>query len=292
MVRQFALRVRLYPTPEQTRAFAQIAGSYRLVFNLALEQRCTFWRQAKATGQGLSCYAQKMELPALKREAPFLQAAPSHCLQQTLHDLDAVYKNFFEDRTGYPKPRKRYEHDSFRFPDRRQIRLDSRRELLYLPKCGYRKGDYGPTRCRLHRRIKGSLRSVNRAILDKGWGMLRVRPGQKLAARGGRLLAVPANHTSQRCYAYSHVVAASRLSQERFECVACGHEANADYNAALTIRRLGLVRLGLAGLDGPVAGTAVAARGSLGISRAAKRECSSGSGGVLPEPASSGCLAA
>ena len=115
---------------------------------------------------------------------------------------------------------------------------------------------------------------LNRVIFDKGWGMFRIRLGQKLAANGGRLLIVPANYTSQRYAACGHVAAASRLSQSCFLCASCGHESNADHNAAQNIRRLGLMRLGLADHDGPAAGTAVAARGALGISRAGKRECS------------------
>lgn len=96
----------------------------------------------------------------MKEVALFLKAVPSHCLQQALADLDAAYRNFFEGRTGYPRPRRRYEHDSFRFPDRRQIRLDSRRGLLHLLKFGRTKADSGAIRCVLHRRIKGRLRSV------------------------------------------------------------------------------------------------------------------------------------
>jgi putative transposase len=441
-----ALRVRLYPTDGQEAFFGQIGGCARLVYNTALEQRSTFWRQyQRAEGRSLSWYTQKAELPALKQAAPYLKDVPAHCLQMALFDLNAAFRNFFEGRAGYPRPRRRYEHDRFRFPDRNQIRLDSRRGLLYLPKCGYRKGDHGPIRCRLHRRIKGSLRSVtivrdgnhwyasilyrvkvdtpepvndnlapeevigvdcgvaaafmtsngeafghaiepplrsgrarrgrrlwqqlarcrkgskrrmrararlaafkarekrqrkdmieqasariarkgkvvvledlqvrsmtasargtvadpgrnvaakaglNRVILDKGWGMFRIRLGQKLVRNGGVLLTVPAGYTSQRCHACGHVAAASRTSQERFVCVSCGHMAHADHNAALNIRLLGLMQLGLADPDGLAAGTAVTARGAYGVSRAAKREFSLGDGGAPPEPASSGCLAA
>jgi len=46
----FALR----PTPEQTEKFGQIAGVCRLVWNLALEQRRSHWRNYQArTGNNL-----------------------------------------------------------------------------------------------------------------------------------------------------------------------------------------------------------------------------------------------
>lgn len=42
-------------------------------------------------------------------------------------------------------------------------------------------------------------------------------------------------YTSQRCYACGHIERANRKSQSEFLCVACGHKANADVNAALNI---------------------------------------------------------
>lgn len=78
---------------------------------------------------------------------------------------------------------------------------------------------------------------VNRTILDQGWGMFRIMLGYKLADRGGSLIEVPAAYTSQTCSACGLVDPASRCDQSRFVCVQCGHEANADTNAAINILR-------------------------------------------------------
>ena len=78
---------------------------------------------------------------------------------------------------------------------------------------------------------------LNRAILDQGWGMFRALLRYKLAHRGGRLVEVPAAYTSQTCSACYLMDAANRCDQARFVCVGCGHEANADSNAALNILR-------------------------------------------------------
>ena len=67
--------------------------------------------------------------------------------------------------------------------------------------------------------------------------MFRTMLGYKLADRGGRLVEVPAAYTSQTCSACGFVNAANRQSQARFVCIGCGHEANADSNAALNILR-------------------------------------------------------
>jgi putative transposase len=61
--------------------------------------------------------------------------------------------------------------------------------------------------------------------------------GYKLADRGGRLIQVPPAFTSQTCSECGVVDARSRISQAQFVCVACGHTANPDHNAALNILR-------------------------------------------------------
>lgn len=97
---------------------------------------------------------------------------------------------------------------------------------------------------------------LNRAILSSGWGALVKRLEDKAA---GRVVRVPAAGTSQTCNACKHRAPQSRESQAAFGCVACGHRANADVNAARNIAET-------------AAGHAVAARGDLGVARSMKRE--------------------
>jgi putative transposase len=365
---------RLYPTPEQAQQMAQTAGACRFVFNLALEQREKWWRP----GRRFSYASQCREVTALRAKVDWLKAAPVHTLQQALKDLDRAYQNFFAGRAGYPTPRRKGLHDSFRFPDPVSIKVErtgttsgriklpklgwvplrgwyaipgaicnatvSRRAGQWhvavqwerevaepapssLPAVGIDRGvavfaalsdgtsiapvNHGKKALRslaraqrkLARKKKGSnnrrkqvrrvarlqlrvanarkdflhkasttiaknhgvvvleklavrnmVRSakgtaeapgkkvrqkagLNRAILDQGWGMFRTMLGCKLAERGGRLVEVPAAYTSQTCAACAVVDARSRLDQARFVCVGCGHEANADTNAAIVILR-------------------------------------------------------
>ena len=81
---------------------------------------------------------------------------------------------------------------------------------------------------------------LNRAIKDASWGRLAELTRYKLEERGGRLIEVPAHHTSQTCASCGVVDAASRLSQSAFRCTTCGHEDNADVNAARVILARGL----------------------------------------------------
>ncbi|MEU4389847.1 transposase [Kribbella sp. NPDC023855] len=95
--------------------------------------------------------------------------------------------------------------------------------------------------------------SLNRRILASGWGQL-VRRLQEKAP--GRVEKVRAAYTSQTCHSCGHVAAESRKSQAVFKCVACGHTANADINAARNI----------------AAGHAVTARGGQPVGGPANRE--------------------
>ncbi|HIV15785.1 MAG TPA: transposase, partial [Candidatus Avisuccinivibrio pullicola] len=57
--------------------------------------------------------------------------------------------------------------------------------------------------------------------------------------RGGLLIKVPPQYTSQTCAACGHVSRNNRKSQALFVCERCGHTADADLNAARNIIRAG-----------------------------------------------------
>jgi transposase len=91
----------------------------------------------------------------------------------------------------------------------------------------------------------------NRGILASGWGRLVIRLEHKAP---GRVQHVAAAYTSQTCNACRHIARESRESQPSFRCVACGHQAHADVNAARNIAAAGQVvaARGGQGSPGPV----------------------------------------
>jgi putative transposase len=95
---------------------------------------------------------------------------------------------------------------------------------------------------------------LNRGILAAGWGRLVDRLEDKAP---GRVQRVAAAYTSQTCNACGQIARASRESQPSFRCIACGHQAHADVNAARNIA---------------AAGQVVAARGGQGSPRPVNRE--------------------
>ena len=80
---------------------------------------------------------------------------------------------------------------------------------------------------------------LNKSILDQGWFELRRQLQYKLLWKGGSLVEVDYRYTSQTCSCCGHRAKENRKSQAVFRCQACGHEENADINAAKNILTVG-----------------------------------------------------
>lgn len=80
---------------------------------------------------------------------------------------------------------------------------------------------------------------LNRVILDTALGKAR----RNLEYKCGRLIEVNPAYTSQTCSHCGHADKENRKTQARFHCVNCGFVSNADTNAAINIRRLGMAQL-------------------------------------------------
>ena len=81
---------------------------------------------------------------------------------------------------------------------------------------------------------------LNKSILDQGWFEFRRQLDDKLAWRGGWLVAVPAQNTSRTCPCCGHVSADNRQTQAQFVCVQCGFEDNAVLVGAINILARGM----------------------------------------------------
>lgn len=158
MKEQLGYKYRIYPDATQELLFRRTVGCCRLVYNLCLEQRSMAY--AMADRRRLSSYDQIKELPGLKAEAPFLRQVPNHCLQQTIIDLDRAFKNFFKGHAKYPKARRKFQSESFRFPDPKQVRIDAGR--IFLPKAGW-------VKLVMHRPYHGAVKNVTVSTSGDHW---------------------------------------------------------------------------------------------------------------------------
>ena len=88
---------------------------------------------------------------------------------------------------------------------------------------------------------------LNKSILDQGWGMMIDMLEYKQHWQGGVLIKVNPRYTRQTCSQCQHITKENRQTQAKFECVKCGHKANADVNAAKNILAAGHVVLSAEG---------------------------------------------
>jgi len=122
--------------PEQKEASNHYAGCNRLIYNIGLDQCQLAYQLCK---KHVSYYDQAKELKDLKKAVPFLKQVPAQTLQQSLKDLHITFDRFFKGISGYPDYRRKFENDSFRFPEPKEFRitrLSKRKGSINLPKLG------------------------------------------------------------------------------------------------------------------------------------------------------------
>ncbi len=118
------------------------------------------------------------------------------------------------------------------------------------------------TNHRISKKLVSKAKDTNRAIVLEDLSGIRKRTTVKKAQRakhhswsfhqlrsfvhykaqrnGVQVMLVNPAYTSRTCSVCSHCEKANRKSQSEFLCKSCGHNVNADLNAAFNIRRLGL----------------------------------------------------
>ncbi|PSV65001.1 RNA-guided endonuclease InsQ/TnpB family protein [Photobacterium angustum] len=84
---------------------------------------------------------------------------------------------------------------------------------------------------------------LNRVILNVAPFKVRQMLNYKADKFGGAIIAVNPAYTSQNCSECGHKSADNRKNQAVFQCVECGHTANADTNAAINIKDRGIEKL-------------------------------------------------
>ncbi|MBN3792953.1 transposase, partial [Burkholderia sp. Ac-20353] len=161
MQRLQAFRFELMPTGEQARDMRRFAGACRFVFNKALAlQKARYERGEKKLGYAGLC--QQLTGWRNGTETPWLKAAPTHPLQQSLKDLERAYTNFFAKRADFPRFKRKGQSDSFRYPDPKQIKLDQANSRIFLPKLGW-------LRYRNSRDVLGTLKNVTVTQASDKW---------------------------------------------------------------------------------------------------------------------------
>lgn len=161
MQRLQAFKFELRPNGEQQCDMRRFAGACRFVYNKVLAlQKANY----EAGGKFIGYVAMAKHLTEWRNstQTPWLKDAPVHPLQHALKDMERAYKNFFAKRAAFPKFKKRGQHDSLRYPDPKQFKLDQANGRIFLPKLGW-------MRLRLSRPVMGELRNVTVSLSGGKW---------------------------------------------------------------------------------------------------------------------------
>ena len=142
-----AVRYRLETTPEQENLLARAAGCVRFVWNRALAIQKSYLEH----GCGLLSYVDMAKCLTTWRHSEafgFLAESPSMSQQQTLMNLTRALKDALDKNSAkkFPKFKKKFVHDSMRYPEPDHIRFDLKPQdqdgrkvfpKIFLPKIGW-----------------------------------------------------------------------------------------------------------------------------------------------------------
>lgn len=143
-------KYRIYPNRKQEQILNKTLSLCRTLYNLALEQRKTAWKQHHIS---INCYDQIYQLPELKQAFPEFLQVHSQVQQDVLQRLDKAFQAFFRrikkgEKAGHPRFKGKDRYDSFTYPQF-EPKLGSK---VCLPKIGY-------VRIKQHRVVEGSVKT-------------------------------------------------------------------------------------------------------------------------------------
>lgn len=151
-----AVKVRIYPTIEQSVILAKHFGCARWLWNHCLSVMTETY---KTTGKGISAFTMKKQIPALKIEHEWLKECYSQCLQQSVLNLSQAFQNFFEGRAKYPRFKSKHHRQSVQFPQNVKVVSES---AIKFP------GLLGTVAAKIHRPTEGDLKTVTVSQMPDG----------------------------------------------------------------------------------------------------------------------------
>lgn len=140
----FALKVRIYPTQEQTVLINKTLGCCRRVYNIMLASRLDFYDK-NIKDKGLS-KTEKSEIyksykapteKELKQQYEYMKEVSSVALQQARRDQEGAFTRFFKGLAKFPKFHSKKQKNSFRVINVHNTKwFDWNHRTVTLPKVG------------------------------------------------------------------------------------------------------------------------------------------------------------
>ena len=111
-----AIKIRLYPTKQQTEYINKLLGSYRFVYNQSLNKKIEDYKDNQIT-HNLSSLGKYFHSDLTKNPEFFwLQEHNTKILKQSIIDCLDAYSRFFKNNNGFPKFKSKHNKQSCRFP--------------------------------------------------------------------------------------------------------------------------------------------------------------------------------
>jgi putative transposase len=151
-------RYRIYPTGAQIKQMTSVGGAVRFLYNHFLKVNIDQYQTDKTF---VWQFDMNSQLPALKKQLPWLKDTYSQVLQQSIKDLDTALKNIKKSGAGFPRFKSKYTTPiSFRYQQHTRINADGR--VLHLPKIG-------DIRIKMHRDLPSAYSCVTVTQTPRGW---------------------------------------------------------------------------------------------------------------------------
>ena len=150
---------RLYPNKKDQDLLSKHFGSARFIYNTMLEFKQYYYNK---TGINPSYNELSYALTHLKKleEYSWLNEINSQTLQATLKNLDKAFKNFYENRAGFPKFKSKKTHKfSFNIPQNVSI-INGNRLKIFKFKEGIK--------VKVHREILGTIKNATIKLNPSG----------------------------------------------------------------------------------------------------------------------------
>ena len=181
-------KYRLYPTKQQSEKLASTLESCRVLYNCALEQRKTAYKQF---GISVNYNSQSDELKEIKKYFSEYKQVYSQVLQNVLIRLNKAFKNFFNrlrkgEKPGYPRFKGKGWYNSFTYPQSGFSLSDNKKgyQRLKLSKIGNIK-------IKLHRCIKGTIKTCTiKKEVDKWYICFACKVKTEILPKTGKAVGI------------------------------------------------------------------------------------------------------
>lgn len=148
-----AYKYRLYPNKEQEILIQKTFGCCRFVYNQTLAYRKNLYDTQKNSMSYIDC--SNYVCRVLKPEYIWLKEVDKHALQNSVRNMDAAYKKFFKEHSGYPKFKsKRDNRKSYTTSyTNNNIEVSFENNRVKLPKLKW-------VKAKLHRKFTGKIKTA------------------------------------------------------------------------------------------------------------------------------------